>query len=57
MAGAIKHMERSHYSYSKHNPAFTSFHNKAYSTKIRKENALSLGQRLAKLFKRATGGN
>lgn len=54
MAGAVKHMQRSHRSYrnNMNNGIFTQFHRNAYSVKQYKESRMTLGKRLSNLFRK-----
>ena len=53
MAGAVKHMERSHRSYAtRHQGVFNYFHRNAYKVANLKESRKTLGQRLAGMFKK-----
>lgn len=53
MAGAVKHMERSHRSYAtRHQGVFNGFHRNAYKVATMKESRKTLGQRLAGVIKK-----
>ena len=53
MAGAVKHMKRSHRSYRASNSdVFTNFHRKAYAVKMEKESKKTFGQRLSGMFRK-----
>ena len=51
MAGVVKHMQRSHYSYHKNDGVFRQFNMKAYQKKQKKENRKTFGQMLKQLVK------
>lgn len=53
MAGRVKHMERSHYSYGKSNHIFGSFERKA-SLKVSKVERKTFVEKLKDLFHRTT---
>ena len=56
MAGAVKHMERSHRSHTNNNPEFRKFSMRAIKTSeqkgIRKSAVKSMGERIKKAFSR-----
>ena len=51
MAGAVKHMERSHRSHRTNYAAFNQFHRHAFKVSNAKEQRKTLGQRLSAMVK------